>query len=254
MKIKNLKLKIITHFLFVICLFAYLFISARPVSAQTMENGLYRIQMGNFNSIAGESSGSDYNLSITSGELAPGLYTGENFTVKAGFQYVPRSTPFSFTISSTKIDFGLLAPTNPVTRTTKLTINNTDALGYGVTAAENHELIVSTTGAVIPDTTCDDGRCTESIASKWTNTLTYGFGYRCDRENATCAEGDSSFVQEDYFKQFANSGKDESATTIMSGGQGRGQEATILYKVNISSSQPAGTYSNIVTYLATPNY
>ena len=240
--------------LLVICLIVYLFNSALPINAQTMENGLYRIQMGNFNSIAGESSGSDYNLSITSGQLAPGLFTGENFTVKAGFQYVPRSTPFSFSISNTKIDFGILAPTNPVTRTTKLTVSNTDALGYSVSSAQNHELMVPTTGAVIPDTTCDDGRCSESIASEWTNTLTYGFGYRCDKENATCVVGDSSFVPENYFKQFANSGKDESAATIMSGGRGRGQEATIMYKVNISSSQPAGTYNNSVTYLATPNY
>jgi len=219
-----------------------------------MENELYRIQMGNFNSIAGESSGSDYNLSITSGELAPGRYEGNNYTVRAGFQYVPRSSPFSFSISDTRIDFGLLSPTNPVTRSTTLNVRNSNPNGYSVSAAENHELMVPTTKAVIPDTTCDDGKCTEKTASGWNNTLTYGFGYRCDSENSICVENDSSFVAKDYFKQFSNSSKDENATTIMSGGTRRSKKAVVMYKVNISSSQVAGAYSNAVVFLATPNY
>jgi hypothetical protein len=227
----------------------------QAVQAQSMENSLYKIQMGNLNSIAGEVSDSNYNISITSGETSPGLYEGNNFKVKAGFQYVPRSTPFSFAISNTLIDFGVLSPTNPITRTTVLTVNNTEAKGFKVTAAENHELMVAKTGAKIPDTTCDDGKCSETQSSAWTNTLTYGFGYRCDgQDNKPCVPNDRSFTNKNNYKHFADTSRKETATTIMSGGTGTGLKATITYKVNISSSQPAGAYTNAVTYLATPTY
>ncbi|MBI2621014.1 MAG: hypothetical protein HYW63_00005 [Candidatus Levybacteria bacterium] len=185
-------------------------ILAQSASAQIMSNGSYKLQMGNLNSIAGESSGSNYNLSITSGETAPGLYSGTNYNVKAGFQYVPRGGPFSFSISNTLIDFGVLSPTNPVTRRSTLTISNSSAPSYQVTASENHQLQVVRSGAIIPDTTCDRGNCSESQAGQWSNTLTYGFGYRCDAisiisksaRSASCNESDKSFITSDYFKQF----------------------------------------------------
>jgi hypothetical protein len=234
---------------FVILALAFLF--TPKAFAQTMENDMYRVQMGNLDSFAGQSSGSNYNLSITSGESATGLFTGTNYKVKAGFQYVPRTSPFTFTISNTTIDFGNLSPTNPVTRTTTITVNNSSAKSYKVTAAENHQLLVPSTGASIPDTTCDDGNCTETKSAKWTNTLTYGFGYRCD---GSCVANDTGFKLPDYYKQFSDTSHKEPAATIMSGGTGNGLKATITYKVNISSSQPAGTYTNTVTYLATPSY
>lgn len=224
-------------------------------NAETMTNGYYRVQMGNLDSISGESTGSNYDLHITSGENSPGLYEGTNYKVKMGFQYVPRTIPFSFSISNTLIDFGNLSPTNPVTRTTTLTVKNTDAKSFKVTAAENHPLTISSTGATIPDTTCDDGKCTQDKSSKWINTLTYGFGYRCDSSTPTsCVVNDKSFSDKTYFKQFSDSSHSESATNIMSGATGKALKATIMYKVNISSSQPAGVYGNSVTYLATPSY
>ncbi len=231
--------------------------------AQVMSNGSFRIEMGNLNSIAGESSGSNYNLSITSGETASGLYSGTNFKVRAGFQYIPRGTPFSLSISNTLIDFGVLSPTNPVTRATTLTISNTKASSYQVTASENHQLIVNKTGAVIPDTTCDSGNCSQSRAGEWSNTLTYGFGYRCDNisiasngtQNSSCIIGENSFsTNKSYFKQFADASKKENSQVIIKGGKGKSQKATVTYKVNIPSSQATGNYTNAVTYVATPNY
>ncbi len=231
--------------------------------AQVMSNGSFRIEMGNLNSIAGESSGSNYNLNITSGETASGLYSGTNYKVRAGFQYIPRGAPFSLSISNTLIDFGVLSPTNPVTRTTTLTISNTKASSYQVTASENHQLIVNQTGAIIPDTTCDNGNCNQTRAGEWSNTLTYGFGYRCDSvsiassgtSSPTCMTGDSSFSSnKNYFKQFSDASKKENSEVVVKGGKGKNQKATITYKVNIPSSQATGNYSNAVTYIATPNF
>ena len=240
----------------------YLLFAVAPAGGQVMTNGAYKLQVGNLNSIAGESSGSKYNLSITSGETAPGLYSGTNFKVKAGFQYIRLPRAFTFSVSNTLIDFGILSPTNPVTRTTTLTISNSSAPSYQVSASENHQLQVAKTGATISDTTCDKGSCTQARSADWSNTLTYGFGYRCEAvsiiskaaKSSSCIENDSSFSDSNFFKQFADVSKKEAAQIVVKGGKGRGQKATIIYKVNISSSQATGNYANSVTYIATPGF
>ncbi len=228
-----------------------------------LQNDSYRLQMGNLNSIAGESSGSGYNLNITSGETGAGLYSGANYKVRAGFQYISSIIPFAFSISDTIIDFGVLSPTNPVTRTSTISVDNQSANGYVVTASENHQLLVPAKGAVIPDTTCDAGTCTQTTPAAWTSSLVYGFGYRCDSvsviyngsTSSDCLGGGSSFSPNaNYYKQFADASKTETAQTLMSGTSGRTQQATITYKVNVSTGQAPGLYTNTVTYIATPTY
>ncbi len=273
MKSKNSKSKIqkfnskskTFYFLLIILTFAFcvLTFALRASAQSTMYNDLYKVRMGNLNSIAGESAGSGYNLNITSGELAPGLYSGANYKVRAGFQYINSIIPFSFTLSSQLIDFGTLSPTNPVTRTSTLTIDNQSAYGYVVTASENHQLLIPASGALIPDTTCDAGTCTESVGAAWASTLTYGFGYRCDNVSviyngsvsAGCVSGDTTFSSNPtYYKQFADASKSETAQNIMYGTSGRTQEATVTYKTNISSTQAPGLYTNAITYIAIPTY
>lgn len=257
--------KNITSKLLLVILLASFFLVLNSLSAQaeTMYNDNFRLQMGNLNSISGKSAGSGFNINITSGETAPGLFSGANFKVRSGFQYISSIIPFSFTLSSVIIDFGTLSPTNPVTRTQTLTVDNQSAYGYAVTAVQNHQLLVPSSGALIPDTTCDAGTCTQTTASEWNSTLTYGFGYRCDSVSVIyfgatsngCVPGDTNFYDNpNYYKQFADASKSENAVAIMSGTSGRNQEATVTYKVNISSSQVAGLYTNAVTYVATPTY
>lgn len=239
---------------FFLLIFSFIFYFAPLANAQTMENGYFKIQLGNIDSVSEESNESNYNLSETSDQNDPDIFEGHNYKFRLGFQSIPNSSPLSLAISETLLDFGLLTPTNPIERTITLAVSGVNPPGYSVTAAQNHELMNGSTGTTIPDTTCDDGKCTESLASEWTNTLTYGFGYRCEAEDIACVENDTSFIPKSFFKQFSNTSDNESATTIMSGGAKNSLEATILYKVNISSSQPAGAYSNEVTFLATPNY
>lgn len=265
---RNNKLKIKSNIFRSLLIFEILFIIfnlafSQSAKAQTMSNENYSIEMGNLNSIAGESTGSNYNLNITSGETASGLYEGTNYKLRAGFQYIPRKKGFSFTVSNTRIDFGTLSPTNPVSRNTALTISNTSASSYQVSASENHQLLVSKTGAIIPDTSCDKGACSQTQAAEWSSTLTYGFGFRCDSvsifsqgaKSDSCSEKDNSFSKNSsFFKQFADVSRKEKAEIIISGGKGRNQKATVTYKVNIASSQATGAYSNSITYVATPNF
>lgn len=234
-----------------VCLISLSTILAQSVTAFKMTNANYTILEGNLNSVAGKPTNSNYKLGVTVGELGSGLYSGTNYKIRAGFEYIYSIIKFQFSISSTLVDFGTLTPTNPVTRTQTLTISNGSANGYTVTASENHPLIVDSTGAVIPDTTCDGGTCTETTSAAWSNTLTYGFGYRCDDISGTdCASG---FTTGTYYKQFADDSASETEQSVMTGANvGRNKQVQITYKANISGTQPGGLYRNVITYIATP--
>lgn len=225
----------------------------RFATAENMYNSNYIIQMGNLNSAAGKPSNSNYKLGVTVGQTAPGLSTGTNYKVRAGFQYISSIIRFRFSISTLLIDFGALTPTNPVTRSNLLTISNGSAYGYSVTAFENHPLQDDAQGRTIPDTTCDTGLCTQSTSALWNNTLTYGFGYRCDNVSATdCASG---FSTANFFKQFSNAAANETPESVMNGTNvGRNKQVQITYKVNVSGTQEAGFYKNVITYIATPTF
>lgn len=244
-----------TRFLIPIFILSLFTFHASVAIAQTMSNDQYKLKWGNFNSISGQSSGSNYKLSETSGGDAYGLYSGTNYKVRTGFQYSKIKIPFSFTISQNLIDFGTLTATNPVTRTTNLTVNSESAKGFTVTASENRPLTSST--SAIPDTSCDSGLCNSTIAAPWLGTLTYGFGYRCEDVSGTnCASGFSpdlgAAASSAYFKPFPLS---PNLATIMSSTKGgKGKKSQITYKVNVSASQPTGTYTNVVTYIASPGF
>lgn len=206
--------------------------------------------MGNLNAGAGELSGSGFTLNETLGQTGPGLYTGTNYKVKEGFQYIKSSTiniPFTFSISQNIIDFGVITPTNPITRTTNLTVSNGSSKGFTVVASENKPLTSAT--STIPDTTCDNGDCSSSKASVWTNSLTYGFGYRCDDiSGINCSLGFS----DSFYKPFIATPSSQAIMTSTTGGTNR--QSKITYKVNVSGTQAPGVYTNIVTYIASPGF
>jgi hypothetical protein len=227
-------------------------LSAGSASAQTMSNSDYIIQMGNLNSISGKPTGSGFKLSYTSGQTGPGLYSGTNYKVRAGFQYISSIIPFRFSITNNFIDFGTIDPTTPVLRTSLLTVSNGSAFGYQVTASDNHNLRSNGSGNEIPPTACGDSgpTCDPNTAGPWTSTLTYGFGYRCDNEAGT--DCDTQFTDPTFYKPFAAS---PSAVIVMSGATvGRNKQTQITYKVNIPGNQPAGLYTNVINYIATPTF
>ncbi|OGH02185.1 MAG: hypothetical protein A2798_03595 [Candidatus Levybacteria bacterium RIFCSPHIGHO2_01_FULL_37_17] len=220
------------------------------VWGQTLKNDSYILQMGNLNSIAGKPTGSGFQLQFTSGQTPNNLFTGPNYKVRAGFQYISSIIYFRFSISSTLVDFGVISPTSPVSRTNQLTVSNGSAYGYQVTVSQNHDLRVDASGFDIPATSCDGGTCTPTTSAAWTSALTYGFGYRCDNVSGTdCVSG---FSDPTYYKSFISS---PSAVAVMSSTNvGRNRKSDITYKVNISGTQPAGLYRNIVNYIAIPSY
>ncbi len=234
-------------------LFAYLLIcllSLSGVAAQTMSNDNFILRFGNFNTAAGRGTTGGFTLNLTVGQTAPGLYTGTNFKVRAGFQYISSIIPFSFTISQTNIDFGSISPTIAVVRSNNLTVSNGSAFGYTVTASENHPLLVASSGQMIPDTTCNSGACNTTTAALWNDPGAFGFGYRCD--NVSGSDCDSQFSTANFYKPFAAS---PSAIAVMSSTNvGRSRQAQITYRLNISNTQAAGIYTNTINFIATPSF
>jgi hypothetical protein len=205
--------------------------------------------MPNFNSGAGIPSSSNYSVSSTIGQTAPGLYSSSGYRVKAGFQYIHSIIPFSFSISSISINFGHLTVGTPSTQTNTLTVSAGGAGGYQVKASENTAPKNLSSNKVIPDTTCDVS-CSETTAGVWTSNSTYGFGF-----NMSGNDIPSDFINTTYYRDFANISLGKSPQVVMSSTYvGTARQSTVTYKINVSATQAAGTYQNVITYTAIPSY
>lgn len=230
----------------VICLFAY---SAKVLAVSSMSSDNYQIDWPNLNMGAGVPSSTNYNLGVTTGQTAPGLYSSTGYKVRAGFQYIHSIIPFTFKIDKISVDFGSLTVGTPSTDTIALEVDSGSAGGYSVTSQENNPL-TSTAASTIPDTTCDVGdTCTEVDAGTWTENTTYGFGYSMSGDDVP-----SEFSGGKY-KQYADiSGAETPQVVMSSSNAGRDKQSTMTLKVNISGTQAAGVYENIITFIATPTY
>lgn len=233
-------------------LLGYLFIGLflASAAAQTMSNKDYIIKTQGLNSISGVTAGQDYKVRSTLGDLSPAVSEGVNFRVRSGFENIVSALPFSVSLSSDIIDFGTLSPTNPIIRTVDLNVYSLSLYGYSVLASEDHAL--KSEKDSIPDTTCDNGECSEENSGQWTNALTYGFGYRCD--NATGIDCDNSFSNSTFYKSFPNTSSSKFPQSVMSGIGSKNKSSRLSYKVNISGNQAQGVYTNIITYIAVPNF
>lgn len=175
-------------------------------------------------------------------------------SVTHGDKLLPEKTFFNFSLSSQAVDFGTIDATNPVIRTHTMKLEPGTARGYTLLAYENHPLqITDEKQSFIPDTTCDDGNCTESIASLWQNTLTYGLGFRCDEDEGTnhCMP---EFRDQQSYKQFADLGRKEPGATVLSATGEETIESRLTYKVNIPGTQKPGRYANVLVFIAVPGY
>ena len=207
--------------------------------AQNASNNSYTIQGGD---IEQKTQSSD-----KSSDKTTNTYFGENYQVTTGFEDIEDSHPFSFSVSNNLVDYGPLTATNPVSRTTDLIISKGSSRGYSVFAFANRELS-DVNNDSIPDTTCDNGTCSETSSGVWSGNLSFGFGYRCEIEASPCSK---DFLIENSFKQFANDSKSEAYEAIINSFDSR--KAKIEYKVNISNNQAKNSYSNSITFIAIPN-
>lgn len=257
-KVLSIKYRIFKKYFFIAILIyatCYILLNTAPTAqAQTMSNKDYILKTQGLNAASGVTSNVDYQLRSTVGELSPIVSEGVNFKVRTGSENIASALPFSVSLSSTTIDFGILSPTNPIVRTVDLSVYSLSIPGYSIIASEDHPLQMNpdTSGANIPNTTCDNGECTHEKAGVWINTLTYGLGYRCD--NIIGSDCDSSFSNANFYKHFADTSASELPQSVMSGIGSKNKGVRLSCRVNVSGNQAEGIYANTITYIAVPNF
>ena len=135
----------------------------------------------------------------------------------------------------------------PKTGSHRLEVSTNVANGYSVTAAEDRPL--ASGSDTIPDVTGDAADIDELVSGVWALASTHGFGYTLANVNGTDAVFTSGY------KQFADTSGGEAAQQVMaSAGPVSGNSVDVGYKVNIGPSQPQGTYTTQITYIATGNF
>lgn len=205
----------------------------------------------------------NYNVTIETQEIEQQIYRpstqevsyenanvikGENYEAVLGFEDSRADIFFSISSSGSIIDYGKLYPTNPITRDSRLSIDSLGSNGYAVFAYQDHPMTGISANNIIPNTSCDRGLCSKTTPALWNDSLTYGLGYSCeDIINSPC----NNFGK-DLFKKFADEASSDSYEAVLYSDKASNDEAKIIYKLNISSSQPTDTYSNKTYFIALP--
>jgi hypothetical protein len=235
--------------LVIFCLPILYYLTTNISLAQTFDSASYHIDFGNFNMTSGKKTSTNYQLTDTVGQNAPGKFTSTGYTVKAGFQYIYDSIQkFSFTISDINLDFGSLTPNVGSTQTNTVTITTPSGKGYEIMAIANHQL-QTISSSTIPTTNCDTS-CSISTSGAWTQSNKYGFGFNANGNGTS-----SYFTDSTYYRPFADSSQSQQPITFMSENSAvTDHSALITYKVNISPYQSAGFYENLINLIAVPKY
>ncbi len=215
------------------------------ILAQHFSSNSYNIDWGNFNITSGRKTSTNYSLTDTVGQNAPGEYSKTGVKIKSGFQYIYPFDQFSFAVDNLSIDFGALTPGVASTATSTLTITSPSGHGFQISSFENTPLKLNG-GTTIPDVAGDNNLASESTADLWQNATTYGFGFNANT---------TYFTSSNHFRQFADFSNFETPQVLDSSNTPvKNHQTNITYKVNISTKQSAGTYQNYIVYIATPQY
>ncbi len=270
---KIVKITLISGFLTTIY-----FLLSTHVVAVNMQSPEYRIQFGTVDSGGGKMENNvddTYTLTSSIGQAAAKEFQSNGYIVKAGFQYIYSRIPFSFYLSTIRVDLGTLLPSTPSTSPLTIKVSFGGAGQYIVTARADSPLTSIQGANTISFTACNGGidTCTITNAKQWTSSAAYGFGY-----NMTGQDIPADFAGSTYFRPFANKLTSEDAATIMQSStvtaditptplvpytpapvltgtpRTTTHEAVLTMRANISGLQPAGTYATVIRFLATPSF
>ncbi len=172
-------------------------------------------------------------------------------------------SPSYVTTTATAVPFGTIATPNTFfagCQDLTITTNATD--GYIVTAEENTSLL---SGANTLDDTACDAACdhdTSTVGSAWATSTNNGLGFWCDDTTSTPCR--STINTNSEYKRFACTGSDaqcdpstgaQGAQIVLTkSGPVNGDVGRVHYKLSVGGLQPAGTYTNTLTYIATPSF
>lgn len=256
MKFKNI-------LLYFFCITIFIFVKHINAAYQ-FQSDTYIIDWGTFNITSGTKASTNFKLSDTVGQNAPGEYTNSPYILQSGFQYIYNTlNKFSFIIEDDdlEVDLGTLTAGVGKTSSHYIAISSPAGNGYQIMAHQVHPLQTQI-GVSIPNTSCNVGStCTISSSNTWTSSTSYGFGYNAlgvDASNVVNNVGTSSyFTDANKYRPFANQSLNPPENNQIFMSQDHpvtNQRAQITYKVNISSIQASGKYETAIVFTAVPKY
>lgn len=165
--------------------------------------------------------------------------------------------------ASSTIPFGTLATVNKFyVGCHRLDVSTNAANGFATTIENNKPLKAASSS--IPKTTCDAGACTNIATTTWASEANNGLGYSCENisGNGLCSNGTLPLGGVTSYRNISctggtgfdncNAAVDTTQIFMSTSSPVSAQDVRIHYKISISGTQPAGSYSNTVTYIATP--
>jgi len=161
------------------------------------------------------------------------------------------------TATASSVPFGTVSTADQFEHACQtISIATNASSGYAVTV-ESDTSLKTGAGVLIDSGTCD-GSCTDTTSDAWaTEASNSGFAYSCDG-------GECDLSANTQYRTFACAGVTttdclpgggEAAVTFMASTTAVDTvTTTIEYKLSFAGSQAAGTYSNTVTFIATPTF
>ena len=204
-------------------------------------------------------AGIDETLTFTVAGITPA--GGTDITTPCTFN--PAGTKVTTTAYSVPFGASILKDTFYV-GAQQLSVSTNAPGGYTVKIEENDQM--GKDGKVCPgasageaqscikDTQCESGTCSESTFSPWVVTTTRGFGYTLSNVTGTYATAAYLYNASGVFSagQVPDMEAGETKQTIMTHtAPASADSICVVYKVDISGTQPAGNYQNVVKYTAT---
>jgi hypothetical protein len=153
--------------------------------------------------------------------------------------------------TSTTIAFGNVSANTFYIACQDVEISTNAAFGYSATCQEQTRMKTSG-GVAIPDTTCDNGSCTESAGAAWTDASKNGFGHTCRNQvNNDCV---SAYANGTKFRQFADISLGETAQEFMASSTTATAKSRVKFRLSPAAGQAAGAYITTITYIITPTF
>jgi len=155
--------------------------------------------------------------------------------------------------TATSVPFGplTLSTYNNLAQRFSCTTNSQN--GYVIQAYESKNLTMIGTATTIPDTTCPAGSCTADTAGNWTTFTTSGFGYSLS-VGSTSTGAVLGIDSNGQYKSFGL-GSSNAKTLMNRPNTPAGTDsAYICYRVVASNFQPAGSYENSISFIATATF
>ena len=202
----------------------------------------YKLE-GEFGIFGGAKSSANYNLTDTGGGFAIGFGSSANYGTGSGFQYVlAEIREIVFTVSTNQVDLGTISGTAKGVAQT-ITVTTNGAGGYQVTVQEDGELC---SPSVAVCTNNIDNVAGDNIVDN--NTEEYGLG---------TSKAGQYFIQDtDCTKSpFNATAIDGTPRQVASSSLPIDDDSTTLcFSAATSGVTAAGSYSHILTYIATGTF